>query len=72
MHAVAVKVTIEDFEAARKNLRAQVVPAVSQAPGFVARLLDGIRGREQRFRDDLVRVRGVGSHRGRNDRRWSP
>jgi Putative mono-oxygenase ydhR len=36
MHAVVVKVTIEDFETARKNLRAQVVPAVSQAPGFVA------------------------------------
>jgi hypothetical protein len=36
MHAVVVKVTIEDFERARKNLRAQVVPAVSQAPGFVA------------------------------------
>lgn len=36
MHAVVVKVTIEDFETARKNLRAQVVPAVSQAPGFVS------------------------------------
>jgi hypothetical protein len=36
MHAVVVKVTIQDFERARKNLREQVVPAVSQAPGFVA------------------------------------
>jgi hypothetical protein len=36
MHAVLVKVAIEDFETARKNLGAQVVPAVSQAPGFVA------------------------------------
>ena len=36
MHAVVVKVTIQDFEAGRKNLREQVVPAVSQAPGFVA------------------------------------
>jgi len=36
VHAVVVRVTIEDFETARKNLREQVVPAVSQAPGFVA------------------------------------
>jgi hypothetical protein len=36
MHAVVVKVTIQDFETARKSLREQVVPAVSQAPGFVA------------------------------------
>jgi hypothetical protein len=36
MHAVVVKVTIQDFETARTNLREQVVPTVSQAPGFVA------------------------------------
>ncbi len=35
MHAVVVKVTIQDFETARKNLREQVVPTVSQAPCFV-------------------------------------
>jgi hypothetical protein len=36
MHAVVVKVTINDLEPADRNLREQVVPGVSQAPGFVA------------------------------------
>jgi hypothetical protein len=36
MHAVVVRVTIEDFEAASKGLREDVVPRASQAPGFVA------------------------------------
>lgn len=36
MHAVVVRVTIQDFETAHKGLMDQVVPAVSQAPGFVA------------------------------------
>jgi hypothetical protein len=36
MHAVVVKVTINDAEAAESALREQVVPGVSQAPGFVA------------------------------------
>ena len=36
MHAVVVRVTIEDVEAARNHLRENVVPGVSQAPGFVA------------------------------------
>ena len=36
MHAVVVNVTIKDFEPARQGLLEQVVPAVSQAPGFVA------------------------------------
>ena len=36
MHAVVVKVTINDPEPAERNLREQVVPGVSQAPGFVA------------------------------------
>jgi hypothetical protein len=36
MHAVVVRVTIQDFETARKGLKENVVPAVSQAPGFVA------------------------------------
>jgi hypothetical protein len=35
MHAVVVRVTLEDIEAARTNLREEVVPGVSQAPGFV-------------------------------------
>jgi hypothetical protein len=36
MHAVVVRVSISDFESARKGLREQVVPQASQAPGFVA------------------------------------
>jgi heme-degrading monooxygenase HmoA len=36
MHAVVVSVTINDEESSRNALQEQVVPAVSQAPGFVA------------------------------------
>ena len=36
MHAVVVRVTINDQEAAESTLREEVVPQVSQAPGFVA------------------------------------
>jgi hypothetical protein len=36
MHAVVVRVKIEDFETARKHLEEEVVPGVSQAPGFQA------------------------------------
>jgi stage III sporulation protein SpoIIIAA len=36
MHAVVVKVRISDQEVAESALREQVVPRVSQAPGFVA------------------------------------
>ncbi len=36
MHAVVVNVTINDAEGSEAVLRQQVVPRVSQAPGFVA------------------------------------
>jgi heme-degrading monooxygenase HmoA len=36
MHAVVVKVTVNDEESSVTALREQVVPGVSQAPGFVA------------------------------------
>jgi hypothetical protein len=36
MHAVVVKVSIDDFDRGRQFLTEQVVPRVSQAPGFVA------------------------------------
>ncbi|TMK62322.1 MAG: hypothetical protein E6G07_10600 [Actinobacteria bacterium] len=36
MHAVVVRVSIKDGEEATRALQEQVVPAVSQAPGFVA------------------------------------
>jgi heme-degrading monooxygenase HmoA len=36
VHAVVVRVTISDREAAQQRLNQEVVPAVSQAPGFQA------------------------------------
>ncbi len=36
MHAVVVRVTVHEREAAERALREQVVPRVSQAPGFQA------------------------------------
>jgi hypothetical protein len=36
MHAVVVRVTINDLESSESVLREQVVPRVKQAPGFVA------------------------------------
>ena len=36
MHALAVRVSISDAERARKTLNEQVVPQVSQSPGFIA------------------------------------
>jgi hypothetical protein len=36
MHAVVVKVSIKDADAAQKSLEELVVPRVKQAPGFVA------------------------------------
>jgi hypothetical protein len=35
MHAVFVTATIQDYEKAREELHARVIPTVSQAPGFV-------------------------------------
>jgi hypothetical protein len=36
VHAVVIRVRIQDEEAATKALREEVVPRASQAPGFVA------------------------------------
>ena len=36
MHAVIIRVSITDGEAATENLRNEIVPQVKQAPGFVA------------------------------------
>ena len=36
MHAVVVRVTVHDREAAEAELHDKVIPQVSQAPGFVA------------------------------------
>jgi hypothetical protein len=35
MHAVVVRVTVNDTETAEKNLREQVVPRIKQMPGFM-------------------------------------
>ena len=43
MHAIVVRVSIDDPEAATARLREDVVPRVSQAPGLVA----GYRTRKQ-------------------------
>jgi hypothetical protein len=48
MHAVLVRVTVNDPEQATKALREQVVPRVREAPGLVAGYwvrLDGNQGR---------------------------
>lgn len=48
MHAVVVDVSISNFEQARKELDENVVPGISQAPGFVSGVwvrLDGDKGR---------------------------
>jgi hypothetical protein len=42
MHAVVVKVSIKDAEAAQQALEGQVVPRVKQAPGFVAGYWDSV------------------------------
>ena len=48
MHAVVVRVNIGDTDTAEQGLHEQVVPRVSQAPGFVAgywtRSADGSNG----------------------------
>jgi hypothetical protein len=36
VHAVVVRVNIQDFDVGRQTLERDVVPRVSQAPGFVA------------------------------------
>jgi hypothetical protein len=36
MHAVVARSTIQDFEQARKMLREELIPRLSQAPGFVS------------------------------------
>jgi heme-degrading monooxygenase HmoA len=72
MHAVVVRVSIKDQEAAEKALREQVVPQVSQAPGFKAgywtRADDGSNGismivfeSEDSAQGALQRLREAGS-----------
>lgn len=44
MHAVVINVTVNDREAATASLQNQVVPQVSQAPGFVGGYWVGLDG----------------------------
>jgi hypothetical protein len=76
MHAVVVKVSVQDEDPSRKFLNENIVPAVSQAPGFVAgywvRLEGGDEGNavivfesEDAARGAAERIReGVGSNPG--------
>ena len=47
MHAVVVTVTINDVEAATRFLREEIVPRISQAPGFVTGYWARIEGGNQ-------------------------
>jgi hypothetical protein len=76
MHAVVIKVSIQDDETSLEYLRENIVPGVSQAPGFVAgywvRLEGGDEGNavvvfesEDAARAAAGRIReGVGSNPG--------
>jgi hypothetical protein len=52
MHAVLVTVTIHDFEQGRAFLTEEIVPRVSQAPGFVAGYW--VRAQEDQGRSVIV------------------
>ena len=47
MHAVVVSVSVQDGQAATSYLRDEVVPQVSQAPGFVAGYWVRLEGADQ-------------------------
>jgi hypothetical protein len=63
MHAVVVRVNMDDSEAATARLREDVVPRVSQAPGFVAGYWT--RKGQHRSLDARLRIRGGGDKRRR-------
>jgi hypothetical protein len=72
MHAVVVNVTINDREASRAQLRDEIVPMVSSAPGFVAGYWVGLPGEkggsivvfesEEQAQAAAARVEGSGQH----------
>ena len=63
MHAVVVAVTINDIDAATKFLREEIVPQVTQAPGFTAgwwvTIKDGAEGRGTIVFESEEAARGV-------------
>jgi hypothetical protein len=70
MHAIDVRVTISDAEAAQKGLTEMVVPRVSQAPGFVAgywtRADDGSNGLSMILFESEDAARAVAERLGTN------
>ncbi len=63
MHAVVVRVAVNDGEAATRYLREEVVPQLSQAPGFVSghwvRLEGGNQGTAMLIFESEDAARGV-------------
>jgi hypothetical protein len=70
MHAVVVRVSISDVEAAQKGLEEMVVPRVSGAPGFVAgywtRNADGSNGQSMLVFESEDAARAVADRLGEN------
>ena len=70
MHAVLVKVSINDVEGSAKELRETVVPRISQLPGFVAgywtRSDDGSNGRSMIIFDSEEAARKAAERIGPN------
>jgi hypothetical protein len=70
MHAVVVRVSISDTEAAQKALDEVVVPRVSQSPGFVAgywtRSEDGSNGQSMLVFESEDAARTVAERMGSN------
>ncbi len=70
MHAVVVSVTIDNPEEATTYLREQIVPRVSQAPGFVAgywvRLEGSNKGRGTVVLESEEAARGLAEQVGSN------
>ena len=63
MHAVVVRVSIDDLGPAEEYLKEQIVPQVSQAPGFVGgywtRSEDGSNGMSMMVFDSEDAAKGV-------------
>jgi hypothetical protein len=70
MHAIVVRVSISDADAAQKGLEEMVVPRVSQAPGFVAgywtRADDGSNGQSMLVFESEDAARAVAERLGSN------
>ena len=75
MHAVVIKVSVQDEEPSLKFLRENIVPGVSQAPGFVAGYWVRLEGGDEGNSGRRLRVRGrrpCGGRTGPRERRCEP